>query len=128
MSVVTTTSNNLEAFLGWRVDIIDKMNKRISQRKGEGKSDFEIFLDIPVYLLRHVISPSLKLTGSFVEEQMKCAAVGENNYLLHRFTGSIEGLKKLGVMASKHPKWRNPYIHVEYLSEEESLFGSYYDS
>jgi hypothetical protein len=128
MSVVTTTSNNLEAFLGWRVDIIDRMSKRISQRKGEGKFEFEIMLDIPVNLLRHIIIPSLKLTGSFVEEPMKGASVGDTEYLLYRFIGSIEGLKKLGVLASKHSKWRNPYVHVQYITEEESLFGSYYDS
>ena len=39
---------------------------------------------------------------------------------MHRLVGKIHGLKLLGVLPSKHPKWKNPYASVEFITQEEA--------
>jgi hypothetical protein len=46
---------------------------------------FEVTLDIPQFLVEHILIPALQLTGNFTKEGLKSAGGGE--YVLHRFVG-----------------------------------------
>ena len=126
MSVVTTTSNNLEMFVGVRVDMIESLATALIAKKRGG--DMEARIDLPAVFVDHILLPSLKLTTEFRPvNDLSSLSAGNYSQLVCRMVGNVKGLKKLGIHASKHPKWKNPFVTVEYISEEDAEIAPYFD-
>ena len=119
MSVVTTTSNNLEMFVGVRVDMIESLATALIAKKRGG--DMEARIDLPAVFVDHILLPSLKLTTEFRPvNDLSSLSAGNYSQLVCRMVGNVKGLKKLGIHASKHPKWKNPFVTVEFISEADA--------
>ena len=53
--------------------------------------------------------------------------MGNAVFVCSRPVGNIKGLKLLGIKASKHPRWANPYFSVEYQDDLAGELGPAYD-
>ena len=123
LSVSTSTWNNIEMFKSFQVDLIEQLSKVIGKRK----KSYEAQINVAANFVQQFFIPSLRLTGLFVEKPSKAVYSGTGGQVLHHFVGNVEGLKMLGIVSSNHPKWANPYVKVEYFSEEEASLAPYYD-
>ena len=88
----------------------------------------EARIDLPAVFVDHILLPSLKLTTEFRPvNDLSSLSAGNYSQLVCRMVGNVKGLKKLGIHASKHPKWKNPFVTVEYISEEDAEIAPYFD-
>lgn len=46
----------------------------------------------------------------------------------HLFFGSLDGLKKMGIDTSTHPRWKNPFMQVKFFDAQTGSVGEYYDA
>ena len=126
-SVKTSLWDNLEMFDGVRVDLVESLANGLAGKKKDGTLDVSI--DIPFIFATKILLPSLQLTGFFrLVNNVEQFQIGSSGKLLHRVVGKIHGLKLLGVLPSKHPKWKNPYVSVEFMTEEEADISPVLDS
>lgn len=123
LSVNTLTCNNLEDFDSFRIDLIEKCHSKLSKKKGCGI--IEIDQDMPKRFAVHIIIPALLLTGCF--ERLPLSSFSPDGYHTERLVGSIAGLKKLGVLPSRHFLWKHPYIAVSYQDSQLAELSPFYD-
>ena len=123
LSVSTSTWNNCEMFKSFQFDVIDHLSRAI----GKKKRSLEACISAPFNFVLHFFVPALRLTGLFEEKCTEGVILGNPGSLVHRFLGSIQGLKMVGVHSKNHSKWANPFLKVEYFSAEEAEFAPYYD-
>ena len=113
-------------FVGVRVDMIESLATALIAKKRGG--DMEARIDLPAVFVDHILLPSLKLTTEFRPvNDLSSLSAGNYSQLVCRMVGNVKGLKKLGIHASKHPKWKNPFVTVEYISEEDAEIAPYFD-
>ena len=124
MSVKTNTCDNLSAFLGFRVELIEKLHNKLSSKKKNGNIEVEIFTSS--LFATNVLVPVFKLTQCF--EEVQSSTLGTANFLANRFVGNLQGLKVMGIEACKHPKWAHPFISVEYVDSLAGEIGPHYDA
>jgi hypothetical protein len=104
-------------------DIIDQLSKAL----GKKKRSVDVCLSSPFNFVLNFFVPALKLTGLFTEQSTEGIVLGNAGSIVIRFRGSMEGLKMVGIESKNHSKWSNPYLKVEYFSDEEAAFAPYYN-
>lgn len=125
-SVKNSLWDNLSIFNGVRVDLLENLSNALAGKKNDGVLNTRI--DMPLIFAEKIFLPCLKLTGLFLEEKNPHQfQSGCDGTLMHRLVGSIKGLKVLGIVPSKHPKWKNPYISIKFMTDEEAEISPYFD-
>ena len=119
------TSNNLEMFVGVRVDMIESLATALIAKKRGG--DMEARIDLPAVFVDHILLPSLKLTTEFRPvNDLSSLSAGNYSQLVCRMVGNVKGLKKLGIHASKHPMWKTLVLLLSaFLKRMQRLLWTY---
>ena len=105
----------------FQFDVIDHVSKAI----GKKKRSLEACISAPFTYVFHFFVPALRLTGLFEEKSTEGVVLGNPGSLVYLFSGSIQGLKMVGIDAKNHSKWANPFLKVDYFSAEEGVLLTY---
>ena len=122
MSIKTNTCDNLSGFLGFRVELIEKLNKKLQKKSSNGIIEVEIITSL--LFAQEILVPAFTITQCFKEMKNQ----GSAEFVSKRMIGNLKGIKLLGVHASKHPRWANPFLAVEYQDSIAGEIGPYYDN
>ena len=116
----------LQEFINFRIDFIERSYAMLSKKRKDGQ--VEIRIDSNLNFVENVLLRCLRITGDFEEKSASKKSTDADGVFAYKFIGSINGLKKLGMITRNHPEWKDPFVFVRYFDSKAAEIGEYYDN
>ena len=94
----------------------------LSKNSKRKDGQVEIRIDSNLNFVENVLLryQCLRITGlgDFEEKSASKKSTDADGVFAYKFIGSINGLKKLGMITRNHPEWKDPFVFVRYFDSK----------